>query len=124
MPVPVTPDVETWRAMTLAEREAFIISVNEALSDPVIRIRKTVSLLLQSVQHDLDAAEHKAEQAQQNAAQTLRKTILKVLAYRNVTCSPGNLARIESCTDIEALDQWLDRAFEATTESDVFGNDG
>jgi Uma2 family endonuclease len=36
MPVPVTPSEEQWRAMTRAEREAFIIAVNEALSDPVI----------------------------------------------------------------------------------------
>ncbi len=35
-PVPVTPSEEQWRAMTPAEREAFIIAVNDALSDPVI----------------------------------------------------------------------------------------
>ncbi len=36
LPVPVTPTEECWRAMTPAERERFIIAVNEALSDPLI----------------------------------------------------------------------------------------
>jgi Uma2 family endonuclease len=35
-PVPVTPTEDRWRAMTPAERERFIVSVNEALSDPLI----------------------------------------------------------------------------------------
>lgn len=35
-PVPVTPSLERWQAMTAAEREQFIVSVNDALSDPVI----------------------------------------------------------------------------------------
>jgi hypothetical protein len=36
LPVPVAPTEEEWRAMTPAERERFIISVNIALSDPAI----------------------------------------------------------------------------------------
>jgi Uma2 family endonuclease len=35
-PVPVTPTEERWRAMTQAERERFLVGVNEALSDPAI----------------------------------------------------------------------------------------
>jgi Uma2 family endonuclease len=35
-PVPVTPTVERWRAMTPREREQFMVDVNEALSDPLI----------------------------------------------------------------------------------------
>ena len=35
-PVPVTPTEERWRAMTLQEREQFMVDVNEALSDPVL----------------------------------------------------------------------------------------
>lgn len=35
-PVPVTPSEEKWRSMTIEQREAFVIAVNEALSDPVI----------------------------------------------------------------------------------------
>ncbi len=34
--VPVTPSEERWRAMTPAEREHFVVAVNEALSDPLI----------------------------------------------------------------------------------------
>jgi Uma2 family endonuclease len=35
-PVPKAPSEERWREMTKAERERFIVSVNEALSDPLI----------------------------------------------------------------------------------------
>lgn len=35
-PVPVTPSAERWQTMTPAEREQFIIAVNEALSDPAL----------------------------------------------------------------------------------------
>ena len=72
MPVPVTPDVETWRAMSLAEREAFIISVNEALSDPVITM-----------------SEGRPHKKAKSKAQRLRKLILTILASRNVNCSPS-----------------------------------
>jgi Uma2 family endonuclease len=51
----------------------------------------------------------------------LRKTILKILASRNLTCTPNNLELLESCTDPDQLNTWLDRAFEATSEADVFG---
>ncbi|MEO7328613.1 MAG: Uma2 family endonuclease [Minicystis sp.] len=33
-PLPIGPSVEAWRAMSAAEREAFLVGVNEALSDP------------------------------------------------------------------------------------------
>lgn len=36
LPVPVTPTEERWRAMTPAERERFLVAVNEALSDPAL----------------------------------------------------------------------------------------
>ncbi|MBK9264762.1 MAG: Uma2 family endonuclease [Polyangiaceae bacterium] len=35
-PVPIAPSEERWRQMTKEEREQFIVSVNEALSDPLI----------------------------------------------------------------------------------------
>lgn len=34
--VPIAPSEERWREMSLAERERFIVSVNEALSDPLV----------------------------------------------------------------------------------------
>jgi len=34
--VPVAPTEERWREMTKEERERFIVSVNEALSDPLV----------------------------------------------------------------------------------------
>lgn len=33
-PIPIGPTTETWRAMTSAERESFLVRVNAALSDP------------------------------------------------------------------------------------------
>jgi len=51
----------------------------------------------------------------------LRKTIVKILASRNLTCTPNNLELLESCTDPDTLNVWLDRAFEAHSEADVFG---
>ncbi|HMY20138.1 MAG TPA: hypothetical protein PKA58_27615, partial [Polyangium sp.] len=34
--VPVAPSEERWREMSAIERERFIVSVNEALSDPLV----------------------------------------------------------------------------------------
>lgn len=35
-PLPVAPSVEAWRAMSAAERERFLIQVNDSLSDPYV----------------------------------------------------------------------------------------
>ena len=35
-PVPIAPTEEAWRAMSAAERERFLIQVNDALSDPLV----------------------------------------------------------------------------------------
>jgi len=70
-----------------------------------------------------DNAKKEAERALQNEARSLRKSIRKILASRNVTCSPENLAQLEACTDPTVLNEWLDRTFEATSAADVFGAD-
>ena len=71
----------------------------------------------ESRDRELEAAKTEAEKS--NAG--LRKTIVKILASRNLTCTPNNLELLESCTDPDQLNTWLDRAFEATSEADVFG---
>jgi hypothetical protein len=41
-----------------------------------------------------------------------------------VTLSEVGRARISACTSIETLTQWLERAITATSEADVFANNG
>lgn len=72
-------------------------------------------------ERELEAAKTEAEIAARNEAQSLRKSIAKILQSRNVQCSPENRARLDACTDRNVLSTWLDRAFESTSEADVFG---
>ncbi len=51
---------------------------------------------------------------------SLRKAIVRALVARGVTCSGQTLARLEACTDTDVLEQWLDRAFTADNEADLF----
>jgi len=74
--------------------------------------------------NNADDAKRLAEQARQNEARSLRKSILRILVSRNVNCSPHNRARVDACIDSVVLNEWLDRAFDATSEADVFGADG
>jgi len=71
--------------------------------------------------------EERAEQAARDAEKSragMRKTIVRVLASHGVTCSAETISRLEACTDPDVLDRWLERAFDATSEDEVFGVEG
>ncbi len=71
-----------------------------------------------------EKANSEAEKANSDAAKSrsgIRKSIVKILVTRGVTCSPESLSMLEACTDADLLDQWLMRAFDATNEAEVFG---
>jgi hypothetical protein len=76
---------------------------------------------LEAAKNDAEKSKNDAEKAAQNEHASLRKSIVRLLALRDVKCSPENLARLDACTSRDTLNQWLDRAFEATSEADVFG---
>lgn len=43
----------------------------------------------------------------------------RVLARRKLALSPEDEARINACTDLSTLEQWVDRALEVNTASDA-----
>lgn len=74
--------------------------------------------------HELEDAKAEVVQLKERHERgllNLRRSIVRTLVTRNMTCSPENLARLEACADSETLTTWLERAFEATSEADVFG---
>ncbi|WP_084965654.1 hypothetical protein [Thermoactinospora rubra] len=52
-------------------------------------------------------------------AKGMIKIILRVLERRGIEVPDEARERIQSCTDTTQLEQWFDRAFEATTIDDV-----
>lgn len=88
-------------------------------------IQRLESMLV-NLQERADATARALEDAKndaERAMQSLRKSIVKILGSHSVNCSPENLARVDGCTDSAVLNQWLDRAFDAKSEADVFGSD-
>jgi predicted transposase/invertase (TIGR01784 family) len=53
--------------------------------------------------------------------ETLRMTIGKLLAARNVALSEAGRARLDGCTDPNLLDRWYELALTVEKEADVFG---
>lgn len=72
----------------------------------------------------VNAAEQLIEQGRAEGREGLRSAIAKALSARSVTLSEVGRARIWACTSIETLTQWLERAITATSEADVFANNG
>jgi Uma2 family endonuclease len=78
---------------------------------------------LEQARNEASEARNEASEAQELSARAmlgLRKSLLRSLGQRNLVISPKNLKRIESCTDPDTVNTWLDRAIEASTEADVF----
>ena len=49
--------------------------------------------------------------------------VLRVLDKRGVALSEDQRARVAGCTDLDQLDEWLDRAVTATRAAEVFDAD-
>lgn len=80
--------------------------------------------IVANLQERAEQAQRATEQAQRDAEQAranVRKNIMALLGSRGVTCSAKARSRIETCNDLELLDQWFTRALQATDEADVFG---
>jgi predicted transposase/invertase (TIGR01784 family) len=54
--------------------------------------------------------------------QGITESLLRLLAARGIPVDAPSRQRIMSCTDIATLDQWFDRAVNATQLSEVFGD--
>ncbi|MBI2373005.1 MAG: hypothetical protein HYV07_03300 [Deltaproteobacteria bacterium] len=55
-------------------------------------------------------------------ARGLAEGVLRWLAHRKVTLSAPQVARVQSCTDLELLRSWQERAFDAASAEDVFSD--
>ncbi len=79
-----------------------------------------------AMQREANATQREANAAQKAEKSLLgiRKSVMRVLVARNISCSRTALARIETCTEPDLLNEWLDRAFDSTTEEEVFGTNG
>ena len=49
------------------------------------------------------------------------KLLLKLVRHKGFTLTPEQQARIESCTDPDLLETWVDRMLAANSPADVFG---
>jgi predicted transposase/invertase (TIGR01784 family) len=74
----------------------------------------------------MNAAQQLIEQGRADGrADGLREAISHVLAARKLPLSELGSARVASCTDVEALTAWLERAATAASEAEVFaGSEG
>ncbi|WNG34836.1 hypothetical protein F0U61_15135 [Archangium violaceum] len=61
------------------------------------------------------------EQLERGCQQGRTESLLRLLAARGIPVDAPSRQRIMSCTDIATLDQWFDRAVNATQLSEVFG---
>jgi len=66
-------------------------------------------------------AECKAEAKRRAEAEGRARGILIVLAARGVDVPPKVREQVQSCTDIDQLNIWIDRAATATSLDEVFG---
>jgi hypothetical protein len=67
--------------------------------------------------------EEQLERGRQQGEVTGRAgSLLRLLAGRRIHVDDQSRQRIMSCTDIATLDQWFDRAVNATQLSEVFGD--
>ena len=117
-----------------------MLGARDGLEQPAIhralaRDERTRALLVQIYTYILQAApaEDVMNAAQQlieqgradGRADGLREAISHVLAARKLPLRELGSARMASCTDVEALTAWLERAATAASEAEVFaGSEG
>ncbi|MCA1222524.1 hypothetical protein [Streptomyces sp. 8L] len=69
-------------------------------------------------------AEGKAEGKAEGRAEGLASALVRVLEGRKIALSAAERERVIACTDLDALGVWLDRALDAVTVHEVFGEEG
>jgi hypothetical protein len=65
-------------------------------------------------------AEGKAEGKAEGRAESKAEDILKILSRRGIEVDDDSRQKIESCTDLDVLDGWFDRSFDAASATDLF----
>ncbi|WP_162890326.1 hypothetical protein [Streptomyces olivoreticuli] len=65
-------------------------------------------------------AEGRAEGLVEGRAEGRRLAVVRVLRTRDIDISLEARERIFSCTDLDALERWLDRAFIVATAEELF----
>ncbi len=145
--VPIGPTVERWREMTLAEREQFMMDLNEALKgeqlvmsegrphkkaksraldiltdQDAIELYDTAHVIrrLQGIMENLESRANTADVRFDKALSVTRKAILQLLETRGIRLSLAGLSKLDACTDPEELDALLTRTLSATSESEFF----
>jgi flagellar biosynthesis/type III secretory pathway protein FliH len=64
-------------------------------------------------------AEGRTEGLVEGQARGRAEGVLRILAARGIAVDEGTRQRILSCTDLNTLDKWFDKALNATSLSDV-----
>ena len=96
----------------------------EALYDRGAAERVTlINLLQRRGYEDLDAvlARGREEGVEQGILSGKQAALRRVLARRKLDVTQAMVAEIDACTDSARLDDWLDRAIDASHARDVFG---
>jgi hypothetical protein len=57
---------------------------------------------------------------EQGKAQAKAEDVIKILDARGIELAGEQRDQVTSCTDLDQLDRWFDRALAATTAADVF----
>lgn len=68
----------------------------------------------------LEKKNDEAEREAEKNRSTIREMIVKILATRGVECSEAAMKTLHSCLDAELLKAWVNGAWSATNEADVF----
>jgi hypothetical protein len=96
-----TPGLQIWRALMATETFSFVSEM---------RAKGRAE----------GHAEGHAEGRAEGHAEGLAEAVLRVLERRKVTVDDVSQQRIESCTDLKALETWLDRSLTVITAEELF----
>ncbi|MEU6505580.1 hypothetical protein [Streptomyces sp. NPDC046942] len=67
--------------------------------------------------------EGREEGREQGRIEDRRQMILRILEWRSVPATDATRERVESCTDLDQLEVWAQRAVHATDASELFGSE-
>ncbi|WP_017533772.1 hypothetical protein [Nocardiopsis alba] len=60
------------------------------------------------------------EGREEGRAYEAARSVITILESRGLTLTPHTQRRIETCTDLHTLEQWIPKAIEADTPEDLF----
>lgn len=151
LPLPVIAPTEAeWQRMTPAERDALLVRILDALSDPAQAMSEgrrhkkaktrtldalgqaelpgTADLIdrLNSRVAELEAKSQvmvaELEKVEEQVQSALRESITALLAARGIPCSEQGRARLTACSDVATLQRWLLRGTTAASEQEIFSD--